>query len=119
MYFKQEIGRWGEKLACQYLEENNYKIIERNFMCRQGEMDIIAKDVPKKEIVFIEVKTRSNLKYGNPSEAVNKAKQSHIKQVARYYLYKNQINNIAIRFDVIEVYMKEKNYTINHIKQIL
>ena len=44
MYFRQEIGRWGENLACKYLEKNNYKIIDRNFLCRQGEIDIIAKD---------------------------------------------------------------------------
>ena len=52
MYFRQEIGRWGENLACKYLEENNYKIIDRNFLCRQGEIDIIAKDCIKNELVF-------------------------------------------------------------------
>lgn len=119
MYFRQEIGRWGEKLACKYLEENNYKVIEKNFLCRQGEVDIIAKDIIKKEIVFVEVKTRSNLKYGNPAEAVNKQKQKHIKQVVRYYIYRNHINNIAIRIDVIEVYIQKQNYKINHIKQIV
>lgn len=119
MYFRQEIGRWGENLACEYLEKSNYKIIERNFLCRQGEIDIIAKDIGKKEIVFIEVKTRCNLKYGNPVEAVNQKKQNHIKQVVRYYIYKKQIQDIAIRIDVIEVYMQKQNYKINHIKQIL
>lgn len=118
MYFRKEIGRWGENLACQYLEKNNYRIIERNFLCRQGEIDIIAEDIQKKEIVFLEVKTRSNLKYGNPAEAVNKLKQKHIKQVAKYYIYKKQLNNIAIRIDIIEVYILEQNCKINHIKQI-
>lgn len=119
MYFRQEIGRWGESLACKYLEKNKYKIVERNFLCRQGEIDIIAEDFLKKEVVFIEVKTRSNLRYGNPSEAVNKAKQRHIKQVAKYYIYKNQLDDRAIRFDVIEVYIKQSNCQINHIRQIL
>lgn len=119
MYFRQEIGRWGENLACKYLEKNNYKIIRRNFLCRQGEIDIIAEDILKEEVVFIEVKTRSNLRYGNPSEAVNKVKQRHIKQVARYYIYKNQLDHRAIRFDVIEIYIQQPNCQINHIKQAL
>ena len=118
MYFRREIGVWGEKLACEYLKKNHYDIIERNFSCRQGEIDIIAIDKKKQEMVFLEVKTRSNLKYGNPAEAVNEQKQRHIKQVMKYYLYKNYIKNMAIRVDVIEVYLQKQNYKINHIKQI-
>ena len=117
MYFRQEIGRWGEKIACEYLEKNNYKIIEKNFSCKQGEVDIIAQDIGKKELVFIEVKTRSNFKYGNPADSVNNTKQKHIKNTIKYYLYKNNIQNIAIRIDVIEIYI-EKKCKINHIKQI-
>lgn len=119
MYFRKEIGRWGENLACQYLKANHYDIIERNFWCRQGEIDIIAKDIKKKETVFIEVKTRSNFKYGNPAQAVNKEKQRHIKQVMKYYINRNHLKNEAIRIDVIEIYIKKSNYQINHIKQIL
>lgn len=118
MYFRREIGKWGENLACKYLEENNYKVIERNFLCRQGEIDIIAKDIAQKELVFIEVKTRSNLRYGNPADAVNKQKQKHMVQAIKYYLYKNHIKNISIRVDVVEVYIVQ-NCKINHIKQIL
>lgn len=118
MYFRQEIGKWGENLACNYLAERNYKILERNFLCRQGEIDIIAKDVTQKTLVFIEVKTRSNLKYGNPAEAVNQEKQKHMKQAIQYYLYKNRIKNTPIRIDVIEVYIVQ-NCKINHIKQII
>lgn len=118
MYFRQEIGRWGENIASQYLEQNNYKVIDRNFLCRQGEIDIIAKDISKKELVFIEVKTRSNLKYGNPADSVNKTKQKHITQAIRYYIFKNNIKNIPIRIDVVEVYIVQ-NCKINHIKQII
>lgn len=118
MYFRQEIGKWGENLACQYLEKNNYIVIEKNFLCRQGEIDIIAKDITKKELVFVEVKTRSNFKYGNPAQAVTKQKQNHIKQVATYYIYRNHINHVAIRIDVIEVYLQKQNCKIHHIKQI-
>lgn len=118
MYFRQEIGKWGENLACKYLEENNYKIIERNFLCRQGEIDIIAKDILKSELVFIEVKTRSNFKYGNPAEAVNPEKRKHMIQAIHYYIYKNNIKALPIRIDVLEVYIVQK-CKINHIKQIL
>lgn len=118
MYFRQEIGKWGENLACQYLEKCNYKIMERNFLCRQGEIDIIAKDMVRNELVFVEVKTRSNFKYGNPAEAVNKDKQKHLTQAIQYYLYKNHIRNIPIRIDVLEVYIVQ-NCKINHIKQIM
>jgi putative endonuclease len=118
MYYRREIGRWGENLACKYLEEKGYKVIERNFFCRQGEIDIIAKDTKQKELVFIEVKTRSNFKYGNPADSVNKNKQKHMVQAIKYYLYKNHIKNIPVRIDVIEVYIVKK-CKINHIKQII
>ena len=78
MYIKKEIGEIGEKLATNYLIQNNYQIIKRNFTCRQGEIDIIAKDKIKKELTFIEVKTRTNFKYGLPSESVTDNKQKHI-----------------------------------------
>lgn len=119
MYFRKEIGRWGENLACKYLEENNYTVIERNFLCRQGEIDIVAKDIKKSELIFIEVKTRSNFRYGNPADAVNKSKQKRMVQAIKYYIYKNDINNIAIRLDVIEIFIQKQNCKINHIKQIL
>lgn len=106
MYFKQEIGKWGEKLACRYLEENHYEIVKRNFLCNQGEIDIVAKDKEKQELVFIEVKTRSNLRYGNPAEAVTEQKQRHMKQAIKYYIYLNHIKDMAIRVDAIEVFIR-------------
>ena len=85
MYYKQETGKSGEEIASNYLEEQGYKILERNFSCNQGEIDIIAKD--KEEIVFIEVKTRRNKKYGEGSEAVNINKQKHLLRAIKYYIY--------------------------------
>ena len=100
MYFKQSIGKLGEDIACLYLEKNNYKIIKRNFRCKQGELDIIAFNL-KKELIFIEVKTRNNINYGFACEAVNKYKKRHIYNCAKYYLFLNNFNNINIRFDII------------------
>ena len=114
---KKELGYLGEKLASEYLEKNKYKILIRNFYCKQGEIDIIAKD--KKEIVFIEVKTRTSNSFGKPSEAVNKIKQKHMYRAAKYFLYKTNLLEEVIRFDVIEVLLKDGKFNINHIKQII
>lgn len=118
MYRKKEIGKVGEDISIKYLIEKNYEIIERNFSCKQGEIDIIAKDRSKKEIAFIEVKTRTNKKYGNPSESVNENKQKHIYKSAEYYTYKYNLYNKAIRFDIIEININlmERKININHIK---
>lgn len=118
MYVNQILGRFGEDKACDYLEKNNYKIIERNFRCKQGEIDIIAKDLSKNELVFIEVKTRLNFNFGRPAQSVNYVKQKHILNVSKYYLYKNSIQNTFIRFDIIEVFVKNSEFQINHIIQI-
>ena len=98
------MGKTGEDKACIYLKKHKYKIIERNFLCRQGEIDIVAFDKTANEYVFIEVKTRNNKKYGNPEEAVNEPKQKHIYNSTKYYIYKNKLENAFIRFDVIVIY---------------
>lgn len=118
MYIKQYNGKKGEDKVCNYLRSNNYLIFERNFRCRQGEIDIICYDTNSDELVFIEVKTRSNAKYGRPCEAVGKLKKNHIIYTAKYYNYKNDISNVAMRFDIVEVFLNNKDYKINHIKNV-
>lgn len=113
----KEIGEIGEKYACDYLKQKQYKILERNFRCKQGEIDIIALDNKEKELVFIEVKSRTNLECGFPSESVTKNKQKHIYKSAEYYIYKNKIEDVAVRLDIIEVYLYRYENKINHIKQ--
>ena len=117
MYIRHETGKMGEDLSTKYLENLGYKIIQRNFVAKQGEIDIIARD--KQELVFIEVKTRTNTLYGNPVEAVNEPKKKHLISTAKYYLYLKHLENEFVRFDIIEVYLSEKSYRINHIKQII
>ena len=89
MYEKHVLGKKGEKIATNFLKKLGYKIIETNFSCRQGEIDIIAKD--NSELVFVEVKTRKSLEYGSPADAVNTIKKIHIYKVAEYYLYLKKI----------------------------
>lgn len=113
---KQELGKKGEDFATIYLQKQGYTIIDRNFECKQGEIDIIAKE--KNEYVFIEVKTRQNFQYGMPCEAVDKHKQKHIWNAAKYYIYLHKIENEFIRIDVIEIYKKKEKFYLHHIKQI-
>lgn len=115
MYINKETGNLGENIATHYLKQKGYVILDRNFESRQGEIDIIALD--KKEVVFIEVKTRTSNKFGTPSEAVNKIKQKHMLQTIKYYLYIRNLSEEFIRIDVIEVYIKDNQYKVNHIKQ--
>ena len=117
MYLRHEIGKIGEDLATKYLENLGYTIIERNFVAMQGEIDIIAKD--KEELVFIEVKTRTNTLYGKPIDAVNEIKQKHLISTTKYYLYSKHLENEFVRLDVVEVYLREGLYRVNHIKQII
>lgn len=120
MYERHITGKKGEEYSVQFLQDNGYTIIERNFECKTGEIDIIAFDNQKEELVFIEVKTRTNVKYGNPADAVDETKKKHIYKTARYYLYKaNMLDNTFVRIDVIEVFMANNTYKINHIKQIM
>lgn len=108
------VGGVGESIVCKYLIKYGYEILYRNFVCNQGEIDIIFKD--KDEYVFAEVKTRNTREYGFPAEAVNYFKKKHIWNSAKYFLYKNNLLNECIRFDVIEVYISKENIKINHIK---
>lgn len=102
MQNNRSVGSLYEKKAENYLRKNNIKIIEKNFRCRIGEIDLIGLD--EDALVFFEVKARKNLKTGNPSEAVNFRKQIKICKVADYYRYiKNIPDNRNIRFDVISI----------------
>ena len=117
MYERHETGKIGENIAVRYLEKIGYKILERNFECKQGEIDIVALD--KNEIIFIEVKTRASALYGLPKEAVNQIKKKHIYKSAEYYVYTHNLENEPIRIDVIEIYKKQGKFWVNHIKQAI
>lgn len=114
---RKNVGNVGEDIATKYLEEKGYEIIERNFVCKLGEIDIIAQD--KDEIVFIEVKTRKVLSYGKPADSVNEEKQKHIYRAAEYYLLINDKLDDFTRIDVVEVYLCDTGYEINHIEKAI
>lgn len=114
--YNKDIGNYGENLALDYLNKNNYDIICKNFRTRNGEIDIICKF--NNIIVFIEVKSRYSYTFGFPSEAVTYLKQKQIINLSKYFLIKNKLFNYNCRFDVIEVcFNKNDNlYNINHLE---
>ncbi|OOB79306.1 MAG: YraN family protein [Epulopiscium sp. Nuni2H_MBin003] len=107
---KRQIGSMYEVKAEEYLEKKGYIILENNFRNRTGEIDIIAKD--NEYIVFVEVKFRTNTKYGLPREAVNRVKQKNIINVAKFYIERKKLDSF-FRFDVVEVFNNDIKHIIN------
>jgi putative endonuclease len=97
----QVLGKQGEAIAVQYLLKRKYAVIEQNFRCKCGELDIIARE--GKVTVFIEVKTRKNLSYGPPQLAVTPFKQRQISKAALFYMAQKRIQGTNARFDVIAI----------------
>ena len=108
---RQATGRSGEDLAAQYLEQQGYIILERNYRLRIGEIDIIARD--GEDLVFIEVKTRRSKRFGSPFEAVDVRKQKKIFNIAAVYL---QGKELPVRFDVVAVHLNEQDARIEVLK---
>lgn len=102
---KRVIGTAYEERARAYLEVQGYQILECNFHCKEGEIDIIAKD--GEVLAFVEVKYRCNLQKGHPFEAVTITKQRRISRCARYYLYRHHLQEIPCRFDVVGILGEE------------
>ena len=110
-FYKKLLGRIGEKSAGKYLRKKGYKIIEKNYTTKIGEVDLIA--LYGDLLVFIEVKTRSSTQYGNPSDAVDYNKQrKYVLLCESYLLLHKEYKNKCVRFDVVEVL----NGEINHIE---
>lgn len=108
------LGQVGEDFSAKYLEERGYKIIDRNYKIRSAEIDIIAEK--DNTIIFVEVKTRSNIRHGFPVEAVNLRKQKRIIQAASVFLQDEKYFDFACRFDVIEVYSIADELKLRHIE---
>ena len=99
----KEKGKFGEQIAALMLEKQGYEIIEQNFKCRLGEVDLICKN--KDQIVFVEVKTRTTDQFGTPAEAVGKDKINKIRKVAALYMMSQKVTNYQVKFDVVEIYL--------------
>ncbi|QOX62460.1 YraN family protein [Anoxybacterium hadale] len=110
------LGSWGELAAEKYLKKEGYIILERNYRCRIGELDIIALDGDC--MVFVEVKTRQSQSFGLPCEAVHQEKIRHIKRTAAYYLMMNPYNDFDQRIDVLEILRIDAQAYLRHVKNI-
>lgn len=112
----KSIGDFGEDLAESYLNSLGYKIIERNFSCKTGELDMIGID--GLYIVFIEVKARYDSSYGMPCEAITASKRFKIYKTAQYYIMVKNLHKENFRFDVVEIVLNKNNreYNIRIIK---
>lgn len=95
----RQIGERGENAAVRYLERFGYEIIDRNWSCPAGEVDIVAWDL--NTLVFVEVKTRTSIEAGFPSEAVDAEKRSRYEKIAAWYLSDSEFVDVSVRFDVI------------------
>lgn len=105
------IGDIGENIACDYLEDNGYEILERNAKYLGAEADIVAKDGDV--LVFVEVKTRADARYGNPAEAVTSEKQRRYVFFANAYMTGHNLFDVDVRFDVIEIYDEGFNHIVD------
>lgn len=115
---KQTLGRHGEDLACEYLLKHGYRIIDRNFKKRYGELDVIC--IKDNILIFVEVKTRVGHAFGTPEEAVTPWKLREVKQTSLYYKMINPQLPEALRIDVIGIeldYDKSLTY-FNHIQNV-
>ncbi len=114
--YKQTIGKIGEQLACKFLHGLGYKLLDRNYLIRQGEIDIVAQK--KDVLVFVEVKTRKSDRFGTAAEAVTWRKRQSIMLTALNYIQVKSPCYKSYQFDVIEVYLDKDNdlKLINHIE---
>jgi putative endonuclease len=115
---KDAVGRFGERLAADHLEAAGLEILSRNWRCREGEVDIVARDGTV--LVFVEVKTRSSRAFGTPAEAVDRTKSARIRQLAlRWIMAQRELGEPAfwasVRFDVVSVVRGPRGIELDHL----
>lgn len=99
MSVRTVIGSEGERAAAEFLEARGYRILERNYRTRLGEIDLVAEE--GRTLVFIEVKVRRNDRFGGPAAAITSAKQSRIARLAQQYVVSRRLGERPCRFDVV------------------
>lgn len=115
---KKAFGKEGELKAMEFLRNKGYRIIKTNYLKRTGEIDIVAFDPEYSEYVFVEVKTRRNLQFGYPEEAVNNKKISKIEKTADRWLKDNNIDEPEWRIDIISIEWNNSKPEIRHIENV-
>lgn len=115
-HHRLHIGKQGELFAEQYLEKQHYTLIQKNFRCKLGEIDLIAKD--GHIVVFVEVRTKTSTLYGPAYNSVTPRKQKQVKRVALFYISQHNLVNTQFRFDVIGITLNAETgaYHLDHIQ---
>lgn len=103
---RKQVGALGEKLAADYLKKRSYKIMETNYRCPDGEIDIIAKH--KGYLVFVEVRTKTSLEFGHPEESITQAKMKKLRDTANHYRQTHEKLPELWRIDMVAVELDEK-----------
>lgn len=103
---RQRLGRWGEGLAASHLEAAGYTIVERNWRCTAGEIDLVARD--RETLVFVEVKTRRGRDYGAPEEALTPRKAQQLLRLGGQYVAEHDLEDVAWRIDLVAVELDER-----------
>lgn len=118
---RQIAGKIGEERAAYHLRKTGYKIIDRNFRTRNGEIDIIAIEVKTQTLVFVEVKTRLSTQFGTPFEAIGFQKQQALKRTAEFYKVLHPNLPESMRIDAVAVMLDSDNTvdSIEHMKNIV
>ena len=117
MAHNAELGRRGEQLAVDHLEARGMAVVERNWRCRLGEIDIVARDGG--DLVFIEVKTRSNGDYGHPFEAITPIKLARLRRLAIAWCESSEASAARVRIDAVAVLVPaESPALIEHLEGI-
>ncbi len=111
---KKALGKRGEEVALRFLRKRGYRIVEKNYVCKMGEMDIIAKE--KDTLAFIEVKARTSAQVGPPQLAVNATKQRPLSKVALNFLKEKKIEDAKARLDVVAILLGQKGEEIELIR---
>lgn len=113
---KGSLGKRGEDIAAEYLAERHYEILQRNFRYRRREIDIVARK--NGVLVFVEVKTRASVAFGEPEEAVDVRKRQILKRVAAAYLSRYGRNDCPCRFDIVGVLIRNGGWSVRHTEDI-
>ncbi|MGP0024248.1 MAG: YraN family protein [Streptosporangiaceae bacterium] len=117
MRAKDVLGRSGEQAAADYLEAGGFRILERNWRCADGEIDIVAVD--RHTFVVCEVKTRSGTRYGTPLESVSRPKRSRLRRLAVRWLTAHGVHFDQVRIDVVGVTRDVSGgFTIEHVRGV-
>jgi len=111
---KQILGKEGERIAERYLKKKGYRLVERNYRCPVGELDLIALD--RRVIVFVEVKTRADDRFGGPLESVHWRKQQKMIKAAQFFLSQQRLHQREARFDVIGISFVDGEPVVEHIQ---